>query len=322
VHPPEKTHVIAREVTCVSASDIIFVSGVLKADKTVPLSFLVPGMVDKINVDEGDHIKKGEILALVEVDDYQSNLEIAEAMFLKAQDAYKRFQPLYKEGAFSEKNFIELKAGLAQAKAGRDIARKKVKDTKLRAPISGIIGAKNIEIGQMISPQSPAFIIVKIDRLYARVSIPESEIGKIEIGQKAQVTVPALEDKTIIGNVSLVGVMADPQTRTYTAEIELSNPDYKLLSGMIAQAKIITDKEINILTVPGKAIVRDANNLTYVFVADAKSGRALLRRIYPGSVHQSEIEIKNGLAPRDAIIIAGQHKLTDGASIIIADADK
>jgi membrane fusion protein, multidrug efflux system len=319
---PEKTPVIVKRVTQLSTNDIVFVSGSLEADKTAPLSFLVPGRVDRVYVEEGDHVKRGQLLASVESDDYRSNLEIAEAALLRAMDAYTRYQPLYKEGVFAEKNFIELKTVLAQAKAGRNIVRKKLKDTKLRTPIPGIVGAKNIEVGQMISPEIPVFTIVKTDTIFARVSVPESEIGKIVLGLKAEVTVPAIAGGAVNGNVSLTGVIADPQTRTFTVKIELPNPGFILRTGMIVQAKIITDKKIDILTLPGKAIVRDADDLAYVFTADAQGIRALRRRVFPGAVYKNEIEIKKGLEPGDAVIVGGQHKLTDGASISIVDSGK
>jgi membrane fusion protein, multidrug efflux system len=319
---PEKTPVIVKRVMQISTDDIVFVSGSLEADKTAPLSFLVPGKVERVYVEEGDHVKRGQLLASVESDDYRSNLEIAEAALLRAMDAYNRYQPLYKEGAFAEKNFIELKTVLAQATAGRNIVRKKLKDTKLRTPIPGIVGAKNIEVGQMISSQIPVFTIVKTDTIFARVSVPESEIGKITQGLKAEVTVPAIAGGTVNGKVSLMGVIADPQTRTFTVKIELSNPDFILRNGMIVQVKIITNRKIDILTVPGKAIVRDEDDLTYVFTADAQGIKALRQRVFPGSVYKNEIEIKKGLEPGDAVIVGGQHKLTDGASITIVDSGK
>ena len=90
-----------------------------------------------------------------------------------------------------------MKAGLAQASAGRDIAGKKLRDTKLRTPIPGIVGVKRVEVGQMVSPGIPVFTVVKTDTIYARVAVPESEIGEIAIGQKAAVTVPALENRAV-----------------------------------------------------------------------------------------------------------------------------
>jgi membrane fusion protein, multidrug efflux system len=317
---PAQTPVIVRPVNQISTAEAVFVSGALEADKTAPLSFLVAGKVDHVYIDEGDHVKKGQLLALVEPDDFVSNLQIAEADLMRTRDAYDRFQPLYEEGAFAEKNFIELKAALAQAAAGRDIAAKKLKDTKLRTPITGIVGAKFIEVGQMITPRVQAFTIVKTDTIFARLSVPESEIGKIALGQRTEIKVPALGDRTVEGEVTLIGAMADPQTRTFAVKIELANPDYILRTGMIVQANIVTDQKIEMLTIPGTAIVRDADNLTYVFTTDTRGGRALRRRVTPGSIFRNEIEIKKGLAPGDVVVVAGQHKISDGAAITIVGA--
>ncbi len=319
--PQKNTKVIAKRVEIKSEKLMVFVSGFLEADKTILLSFLVPGKVENVYVDEGYHVKKGQVLANVEIDDYQSHLEIADAKLLRAQDAYNRLKPLYSDGAIPEKDFIEIKTGLSQAKAGRNIAYKKVNDTLLRSPVPGIVGLKRIEIGQMISPGMPVFTIVKTDKIYANVSVPESEIGKIALGQKTVVIISALENREVQGRVTLIGAMANPRTRSYTVKIELANPDYTLLNGMIAEAKIVTDKKVEIITVPGNAIIRDANNLMYVFLADQSTGRAIRRRVFSGFVHKSEIEIKSGLSMGDTVIISGQHKLTDGQRIALIDSD-
>jgi membrane fusion protein (multidrug efflux system) len=149
--------------------------------------------------------------------------------------------------------------------------------------------------------------------------VPESEIGKVALGQKAAVTIKALDDRIVEGKVTMIGAMAEPRTRTYTVKIELPNPDYVLRTGMIAKAHIITDKTIAMVTVPGKAIVRDADNLTYLFLVYKEKETALRQRVFPGSVFRNEIEIKEGLNIGDVVIIAGQHKITDGAPITVMD---
>lgn len=314
----ESTPVRAVPVTRVAANRIVTVSGTLVADKTAPLSFLVPGKVDRVHVDEGDRVKGGDLLATVESHDYRNNLEIAEAALLRARDAYDRYEPLYREGAYTEKSLIELRTGLTQAVAARDIARKALADTELRASIPGIVGTKGIELGQLVSPQVLAFTIVKTDVVYARVSVPESEIGQVAMDQNADVTVPALAGRSFRGRVSMIGAVADQRTRTFPVKIELANGEGLLRPGMIVQTGIVTDKRVNMLTVQGSAIVRDLDNLTYVFVADVKTGSAQRRRVLPGSAYHNEIEIRSGLTPNDAVIVSGQHKLSDGAPITLA----
>ena len=274
-----------------------------------------------MNVDLGDSVKKNQVLAEVEIDDYQSHLEIAQAKVMTAKDAFTRLNPLFKEGVIPEKTIIEIASKLAQAKAGRDIAKKKVRDTKLRAPFFGVIGMKSIEIGQMVSPKIPVMTIVKNDKIYACASIPESEIGQLKIGQKARVVVPALKNQPFYGYVERIGAVADPKTRTYVLKVLLDNPDFFLRPGMIANVSIETDQKISALTIPGRAIVRDSHNLTYVFVVDKINSRAFRKRVFPGTVHRNEIRINKGLEAGDILVLAGQHKLIDGNEITIIEKD-
>ncbi len=317
--PLKPVKVSVRKVTTASDNITIFVSSFLEAEKTAPIGFQIPGKIVRVNFDLGNRVKKNQVVAEVEMDDYQSHLEIAQAQLMKAQDAFNRLSSLFKEGVIPEKTLVEITSGLAQARAGKDIAAKQVRDTKLRAPFSGVIGMKAIEIGQTISPGIPVFTVVKNDTIYACSSIPESEIGQLKIGQKAMVTVPALDDGKFYGRVKYLSAVATPQTRTYTAKILLDNPDYILRPGMIANVSIETEKKIDLLTIPSRAIVRDFDNLTYVFLADKKSLKAFRKRVFPGSVHKNQIRIKKGLLPEDILIIAGQHKLTDGCDITIIE---
>ncbi len=317
---PDLTEVTVQPVTRVSANHVISVSGSLTADKIAPLSFQASGKVKSVSVDEGDHITRGTVMAVLDSRDYQNNLDIAEADLVRAKDAYDRYEPLYREGAFAERNFVELKTGLDQAVAARDIARKALDDTILISPISGILWTKDIEIGQMVSPQVIAFKIVKTDMIYARVSVHESEIADAAIGQSADVTIPALGNRKFTGRVSMIGAVADNQTRTYPVKIELRNPGYVLRQGMVIEADITTDAVEDILAVPGRAIVRDADNLTYVFVADAAKGLAYRKRVTPGPAYRTDIIIKDGLAPEYSVIVSGQHRLRDGGPISIASA--
>lgn len=317
VLPPVKVSI--GKITQVSDNISILVSSFLEAEKTVPISFQVPGKIIKLNVDLGDPVKKNQVVAEVEIDDYQSRLEICQAQVLIAQDAFNRLNPLFEEGVIPEKTLIEISSGLIQAKAGRDIAKKKVRDTKLRAPFSGVIGMKSIELGQMVSPGIPVVTIVKNDRIYACASIPESEIGQLKIGQEARVVVPALKNRKFRGQVERIGAVGDPKTRTYALKILLDNPRFILRPGMIAKVSIETDQKVETLTIPSRAIVRDSHNLTYVFVVDKTKSRAFRKRVFPGSVHRSEIRINKGLEPGDVLVLAGQHKLTDGNEITIVE---
>lgn len=314
---PENKLVTVREVKLVISEESLAVSGTLEAHKTATLNFQVPGKVEQIRVDEGDHVSAGQVLASLDFADYSSQLEIAEAAVMRAQDAYDRFEPLCREGAFAESKFVELKSGLTQALAARDIAHKRLRDTELKSPVSGIVGMKKVEIGQIVSPELPVFVVVKTDTVFARVAVPESEVGKIAIGHPAEVTIPALNDWRFDGKISLIGVVADPRTRSFTVKVRLANPEYHLRPGMIVQTVLSTHQSMTRLTVPVEAIVRDADDLSYVFTIGPGQRRARRQRVDPGGLLQSEVEISSGLRPGDLVVVGGQHKLDDGDLVTI-----
>lgn len=243
----ETVTVRVTPVNCVAINQVVIVSGALEADKTSPVSFLVPGKVNQILAEEGDHVVRGTIIATLEAEDYRNNLAIANAALFRAKDAFDRYEPLYKDGAFAEKDFIELKTGLAQALAANNIARKALADTRLSAPITGTISVKNIEVGQMAVPKEPVFSLVKTDVIFARVSVPETDIGQVAVNQGSSVTIPALENRKVSGIVTMVGTVADERTRSYPVKIKLSNSDFSLKPGMIVQAGIGTDTAVHLL---------------------------------------------------------------------------
>jgi RND family efflux transporter MFP subunit len=313
---PVQTPVKVKAVTRISEERVISVSGALEADKTAVLSFQVPGKIQRLGVDEGDFVARGTLLAELDPTDYRNGLNSADAALFRARDAFERYVPLLKEGAVAEQSFIEVKTSLAEAKAARDTARKALADTRLVAPFSGIVGTKGVEIGQTASPEVPAFTVVKTDLIYARVSVPEFEIGQVALGQNATIELPSLKGRVFHGKVSMVGVVADESTRTYPVKIELQNPDFFLRPGMIVEANILTETQIEALTVPGQAVVRDVDNLTYVFVTNDTGDMALRKRIELGSTYGDEIVVESGLAAEDVVVVAGQHKLADGAAII------
>lgn len=311
--------VLIGKVKQVSDYMIIRASSFLEAEKTSPISFQIPGKIIKINCDLGDHVNKNQVVAQIEMDDYQSHLEIAQAKLMQTKDTFDRLGPLFKEDVIPENTLILATTRLAQAIAGKNIAEKQVRDTKLRTPFAGVVGSKTIETGQMISPGIPVFTIIKNDMIYACSSIPESEIGQIKTGQTAMVKVPALENQIFSGRIERMGAVADPKTRTYKVKILLNNSDFILRPGMIANVAIQTDKKIQMLTIPSRTIVRDFDNLTYVFLADEHHERAFRKRVFPGSVYKRDTRIKKGLLPGDTLVIAGQHKLSDGCAITVIE---
>ena len=211
-----------------------------------------------------------------------------------------------------ERDFIAVKVAVAQANANKNLAAKNLADTKLYAPFSGMITAKMTEIGATAAPGVPAFTVMKTDKVYAKASITESEISKLKIGTDAKVEISSLNE-TFNGKVAIVNPSADAVTRTFNVKVRLDNKEDKLLPGMISNIKINTGNTVDVITVPSESIIRDANNILYVFVI--KENKAIKKRVSLGGFKGNEVIVTKGLSIGDSVVIAGNKNLKDGQTV-------
>ena len=288
-------------------------SGTIEADNSVQIGFAVSGTISSVKASEGQHVNQGQLLASIDATEYENALLIASAGLEQAQDLYNRLNALYQKGSLPAKDFIDIKTKLAQANANRNLSVKRLADTKLYAPMSGIITQKSVERGAMAAPGVAAFTIIKTDHVYARVTVPESEIGKIIKGQNAKVFISTL-NQTLTGKITIVNPQADQISKSYTVKVLLQNPGGKLLPGMIAQTEIATGKSVEAITIPASAVIRDADDITYVFVA-GDNQKVIRKRITASGVQGNDVIISDGLKQGDKVVIAGQTRLKDGATV-------
>lgn len=307
--------VSTRQLTANGIAETLSYSGSIEADNSVALGFLVPGRVTAVYVEEGQHVKEGQLLASIETVEYQNNLLLAEASLEQAQDNFNRLDELYAKGSLPAREHLTAKVALSQATANKSIAAKRLADTKLYAPFAGMVTAKDIEKGAIASNGIMAFTIVKTDLVYAKISVSESEISKLSIGTGATVTIPAIQD-TRSGKISILNPQADASTRSFEVKVRLANANGKLLPGMLANISISTDHKRDVLTVPADAVVRDPEEFTYVFVVDDKN-RAIRKRIVVDGLSMNEVIVSEGLHIGDRVIIQGQTQLKDGQTVTL-----
>jgi RND family efflux transporter MFP subunit len=174
-----------------------------------------------------------------------------------------------------------------------------------------------VEPGDTAAQGHPVFEIVQMNPVEVNVGVPETDIHLIRIGQKAEITVPALPGKSFQGKVRIINVSADPGTRTYMARITVANPERLLRVGMVAEATIRGDRKVSIITLPGNAVVRDPQGATQVFVYYPDQRRVYAKRVEVGSLFDKDVEIRSGLAGDEWIVLEGQMKLRDGQDVSV-----
>lgn len=204
---------------------------------------------------------------------------------------------------------------LRQARAQMAASRKRLDDTMLRSPIGGYIGMRRVDAGEVVAAGQPLVSVLNLHPVKVRVGIPESSIGLVRAGQAARITIPALGSQVFPGTVELVGVSAEPTSRTYPVKISAANPETMMRAGMIAEAVITGDQPVSILTLPPDAIVRDPQGATYVFVYYPDQMRVYRKRVETGASSGSEVEILSGLTGEEQIVVAGQTRVREGSSV-------
>ncbi|GAB3045982.1 efflux RND transporter periplasmic adaptor subunit [Spirosoma pulveris] len=292
----------------------LILSGSTESETTVNLGFMVAGKLNRVTIQEGQTVRAGQLIASIEPTDYQLGVTIANANVARVQDEYNRLTILKERGSVTPSDYEKVVTGLDEVKARQQLAAKNLRETKLYAPISGIVARKGASPGEIIPQGQPLFQIADIQPIKVRVSVPESEVGQLRLGQSAQVTIPAING-TYTGKISLIGAVADPASRAYSVKIDLPNPKLQIRPGMIADARITSARRSKALSLPGNAVLRDDDQSTYVFVADSLKKQAFKRKVTIGKIFASNVEITSGLTPNDLVVTGGQQKLQEGASI-------
>ena len=307
--------VLVRSPAHMTRSNYVALSGDVEGSRTASIGFVVPGVVSRVDVREGDQVRQGQVLATLDKTEYDINVELASAQRERAEDEYKRAKAMFDSKGIPENDFNKAGTGVRLARAQEAMARKKLQDTRLTAPMSGRLARRGIEPGEQAGPGMPVFTIAQVDPVQIRVGVPETEVSRIRIGDRTTVTIPALRGATFTGRVRLVGVAADAASRTYTAKIDVPNANRLLKPGMIAEVRISGSESVDALTIPAEAVVRDASGVLRVFVYDPKSVRVYARRVAIGAAYGQEVEVKQGIAAKDMVVVGGQHRVREGSKV-------
>lgn len=284
--------------------------GVVEESIAIPLSFLTSGTIELVMADEGTHVKKGQLLASLNSDNYRNALQLTAAKEKQAKDAYNRLSEVYKNGSLPEVKMVEMETGLEQANAAAQIATKNLADCKLYSPANGIVGKRSIEPGMNVIPGLTVLTIVKIDKIFIRVSIPENEIVTTNVGQQALIRVPALKDRTFRGLIEQKGVMANPLSHTYDIKIAIQNPEEILRPGMVCNVIITGNPQVKGISIPQQSVQVDENGEKYVFTVDSSTNRALRKNIEANELSSNgNVIVSKGLHEGDLLVMEGYQKI-------------
>lgn len=286
-------------------------TGRLEANRRAELSFALAGEVAAVHVREGDRVRRGQKLATLDRRPLEISRDEARAALARAEsDLALLALPDSTSGA--RRRLIEDRTGVTAAKAGLARAELDLERAELRAPFAGEVGRVDVTTGERAGAERTVLTLIEARPVRVRAEVLESDFAQLAPGAAVRVRVPAHGEQIFAGSVGAIEPEIDPERGTGTVLIELPNEDGALRPGMYAQLEIDGISHADRLSVP-RASVLERDRKTLVF--RARDGRAEWQYVELGLETRDFVEITNGLAPADTVLIGGHLTLAHGAPV-------
>ncbi len=294
----------------------IDLQGRVEADESVMATSQIPGALKRVYVDNGDFVKKGQLLAEIEDAVMVKSLAELEGQLKVAEDLYNRQKSLWEQNIGSEVQFIQARNGKESLERSIATMKENWAMTKIYAPTSGTVDMVMLKQGQAIAPGVPLCNILNLDKLLIKGEVTEAYAAKVKKGDIVQVYFPDL-DKEVSTKVSYVSKSINPVNRTFTIECELGKGDYR--ANQIAVLKIVDYQSPKAITIPIN-LIQTAEDGDYVLIlepsTESKKGVARKAPVQQGQNYSGYVEILNGLKEGDKVITTGFQDVTIGETVL------
>lgn len=301
-------------------------NGTLEGQTSATVSAKISGRVEQVLVQEGQAVKTGEPLVKLETVELNNTARQAGDAVRKAQVNYElalndfnRYKRLADIGAVSEQQLDNAKAKLKSAEAdlssavaNQSSAQQQFSYGVITSPVDGVVANKTVTVGQVVSPGAGLMVVQDIHQIYAVINVEQKDLGRIQIGQQANITVDAYPDKVFSGVVEVMNPEAGSASRMFRTKIKIDNVGGELKPGMFVNVQLATGESVQQLTVPQSAVIQK-QGVYYVFTLE--DGKAVRKQVEIGEVTGSAIVITSGLEPGEQVIITSVSRLKDGDTV-------
>ena len=312
------TQVVAVEARRQPVSEILSLVGSVTANEIVEIKTEADGMVEELPFQEGQAVKKGDLLVRLDETKWTTAVAEAEANFQLSRANFERTKQLFGDKLVAQSEFDQAAAAFHANEATLDLRKRLLKDTRIYAPFNGVLGARNISPGQVISKNTTLTWLVDLDPVKVEVNVPEHCLSQIATGQSIEFGVAAFPNDRFQGEVFFIAPQLDPATRTALVKARVPNPAHKLKGGMFANLALTLMLRDSAIVVPEPALVSNGDTVT-VFVVDEKSA-AQVRPVKVGLRLAGRAEVITGLQAGEKVVVEGVQKLFPGAPVKLAPA--
>jgi membrane fusion protein (multidrug efflux system) len=286
----------------------------LQADQEAAVAARAGGQVVRLHVEEGQTVRAGEVMATLDGDRLRLEMEQARAALDKLRSTYRRNVALHERGLVAEGSFENLRFELEALESAYQLARLHYGYTQIRAPIDGVVSARNVKVGATVREGDVLFSVTDLHNLVAYVHVPQRELHRFEAGQEAQLNMAAWPGESFAAKVTRISPTVDAQSGTFRITLAVPAGDGRLRPGMFGKLDIVYEVHEDALTVPSEAVLAEDME-TAVFVVD--EGVARRRTVTTGLNSEGRIEVLSGLTPGESVVVVGHGGLKDGSAVSV-----
>jgi membrane fusion protein (multidrug efflux system) len=302
-------------------------SGELQAKDRADIASEIAGAVTKVAADEGDPVIEGQLLLAIDPEKRQLELANArarhsesKATLAEAERELARIQKLHAQGIASESNLDEKQTELSRAQSRHAAARaelgvseRALRDANVRSPFAGFVARREVSRGEYVQPGQVLFEIVSLNPIELEFNVAERDSARVAIGQHVRVTVAPYPDEAFRGDVTVIAPTLDARTRTLRVKALIDNADTRLRPGLFARADLGVALRRDLLWVPQEAVLLRADG-QIVWVVDGED-RVRRASVRTGIHHDGRVEVLEGLAEGDEVVVRGHSGLQDGVAV-------
>jgi len=321
--PPQEMQVPVEAVTLKAESLARGLStvGTLRADESVVVRPEITGKISRIHFNEGQRVTAGAPLFSLDASVLGADLNEARATLENARRANARVGQLANEQLISRADADKARADLGVSQARAASASAQLAKTSIRAPFGGVVGLREVSVGEVVSPGQALVNLVRLDPIEVDFSVPETDLTRIATGQMVSVSVDAFADELFDGEVVAIEPVIDPNSRSAKLRARINNPGYRLRPGQFARVVLGTDRQQGTaVLLPEQAMMQDGDTRFVYTIVDGKAKRV---EIKTGQRVPGKVEVVSGLKAGDQVITAGQTKpmMHDGIGVMVLPAE-
>ncbi|MEZ4321547.1 MAG: efflux RND transporter periplasmic adaptor subunit [Myxococcota bacterium] len=328
--PVPVTVVRTEDVREGAVTDVLSTTSVVEAERAADIVPIAPGVVLSIHADDGDPVKRGDLLAVLESVSLSAGAERSRAEVGRLQKQVEDMKKLASRGAVSARELEDLEYQLQAAKTNAREAQRSFGQTRLTAPFDGVVARRDVKVGQLAN--STAFRIVDLGTLKVVVDLPERDVGRVQVGQRVKLESAYDPEIRGEGTVTRLSPVIDATTGTFRATVEVT--DGSLRPGQFVNTRIEVDRHDGVTVVPREALMwEDGRPVVFVMVPapppEPEEGEeapkpepsgdpgfvASRKPLEIGLLDDDGVEVLSGVASGDAVITVGQSNLKDGARV-------